>query len=138
MEQKYISDRSVRTYRDIDLNFTSHPVTRDVVMVRDVNAIKAALRNLVLLNYYEKPFHPEIGTGVYGSLFELWPDDASLSIMISKMESAIRAYEPRAESIGISINREDSDPNSMYVSVYFVPVNSIEPVRFSFFLKPVR
>jgi hypothetical protein len=57
-------------YKDLNLFFTPNPVTKDVSKVTDVQAIKRSVRNLVLLNPGEKPFHPEIGTGIRASLFE--------------------------------------------------------------------
>lgn len=138
METKYIPDEGVRTFSDLDLNFIAHPVTGDVVKLKDVEAIKASLKHLVFLNYYEKPFHPDIGTGIYGSLFDLHPDNMAISILKRKMLSILSIYEPRAETLGVEISRPDSSPNSLHVSVYFTPINSVSPVKLDFFLNPVR
>ena len=62
--------RSTRTFSDLDLNFGMHPVTRDVVLKYDDQAIKAAVKNLVLTQNYERPFHSEIGSQIRGLLFE--------------------------------------------------------------------
>ena len=64
------SKKSVRTYVDLDLNFTRHPVTNDVVKIEDVDAVKRSVRNLVNTQFYERPFHPEMGCGVRDLLFE--------------------------------------------------------------------
>ena len=61
---------SERTYRDLDLNFTAHPVTKDIVMRYDDAAVKESIKNLVLTMNYERPFHSEIGTPVNSLLFE--------------------------------------------------------------------
>ena len=53
------SKKSVRTYVDLDLDFTRHPVTNDVVKIEDVDAVKRSVRNLINTNFYERPFHPE-------------------------------------------------------------------------------
>ena len=58
------SKKAVRTYTDLDLDFTRHPVTNDVVKIEDVNAVKRSVRNLVNTQFYERPFHPELGCGV--------------------------------------------------------------------------
>ena len=63
--------RNVRQYRDLDLFFSKKPVTGDVNILTDIANIKRAVRNLILTNVYEKPFHPEIGCGVREILFEL-------------------------------------------------------------------
>jgi phage baseplate assembly protein W len=67
------SKRSVRSYifKDLDLDFNRNTVTNDVIpKVEDVNAVKRSVRNLVQTNYYERPFHPELGCGIRELLFE--------------------------------------------------------------------
>ena len=65
------SDRNVREYVDLDLFFGKKSSDKDVSVVTDVQVVKRSIRNLVLLNIYEKPFHPEISSGVRDMLFEL-------------------------------------------------------------------
>ena len=62
--------RNVKQYSDLDLFFSKKIVDKDVNKVTDIQAVKRSIRNLVLLNTYEKPFHPEIGSGVRDMLFE--------------------------------------------------------------------
>ena len=64
-------DRNVRQYSDLDLFFSKKISDNDISKITDVQAVKRSIRNLVLLNTYEKPFHPEISSGVRGMLFEL-------------------------------------------------------------------
>jgi hypothetical protein len=64
------SKRSTRIYKDLDLNFTRNPVTNDILRIEDVDAVKRSVRNLVQTNFYERPFHPELGCGIRGLLFE--------------------------------------------------------------------
>ena len=66
------SKRNNRRYRDIDLNFGRNPVTNDIAKVEDVNAVKRSVRNLIQTNFYERPFHPELGSGIRDLLFEKW------------------------------------------------------------------
>ena len=63
--------RSVRRYTDLDLFFGKKSSNSDVSEVVDIQAVKRSIRNLVLMNTYEKPFHPEISSGIRGMLFEL-------------------------------------------------------------------
>ena len=63
-------DRNSKQYRDLDLFFSKKSMSNDVNKVTDITAIKRSIRNLVLTNHYEKPFHPEIGSGVRDVLFE--------------------------------------------------------------------
>ena len=62
---------NTRTWSDLDLDFTMHPVTKDVSIKRNVEAIKRSVRNLIMTNPFERPFHPEIGSGITGLLFDL-------------------------------------------------------------------
>ena len=89
------SDRSSRKYSDLDLFFGKKSSDSDIQNITDIKAVKRSVRNLVLLNHYEKPFHPEIASGVRDMLFELMtpvtcllytspsPRDATLSRMPS-------------------------------------------------------
>ena len=64
------SKKSVRTFKDLDLDFTRNIVTNDVVKIEDVNAVKRSVRNLIQTNHFERPFHPELGCGIRELLFE--------------------------------------------------------------------
>ena len=64
------SKRSARIYSDIDLFFGKKTSNDDIQSITDIKAVKRSVRNLVLTNHYEKPFHPEIGSGVRDMLFE--------------------------------------------------------------------
>ena len=85
------SDRNVRQFRDLDLYFTKASGTKDVNKVTDVQAVKRSIRNLVLLNRFEKPFSPYIFGGVVETLFE--PMTQVTGILLGKqIESVIGAY----------------------------------------------
>ena len=79
---------------DLDLNFTKHPVTGDVAKTTGIEAVKRSVRNLVLLNKGDKPFHPEISTDTTGQLFESF-DIFTSSDLKEKIQSVITTYEPR-------------------------------------------
>ena len=64
------SDRNVRQYSDLDLFFGKKTSDNDISKVTDVEAVKRSIRNLVQLNVYDKPFHPEVSGGVREMLFE--------------------------------------------------------------------
>jgi len=97
------STRDNFIYKDISLYFTRNPVTSDVTTVTDIQDIKRAVRHIVLLNPGEKPFHPEIGTGVRAALFQNFtaPIKALLS---SRIQEQLRKYEPRVEVTNVSFN----------------------------------
>ena len=89
------SDRNSRQYTDLDLFFGRKTSDSDISKVTDVQAVKRSIRNLVLLNHYEKPFHPEIGSGVRDMLFELMTPVTAV-ILTRKIEDVINNFEPRA------------------------------------------
>ena len=87
--------RSSRVYKDLNLNFTVNPVTSDVTTVTDVNAVKRSVRNLLLTNHYDKPFHPEIGSNIQSLLFENFGPITGNQLS-RQIEEVIGNYEPRA------------------------------------------
>ena len=87
--------RSSRVYKDLNLNFTVNPVTSDVTTVTDVNPVKRSVRNLLLTNHYDKPFHPEIGSNIQSLLFENFGPITGNQLS-RQIEEVIGNYEPRA------------------------------------------
>ena len=111
------SPRDNFLYKDISLYFTRNPVTSDVSTVTDIQDIKRAVRHIVLLNPGEKPFHPEIGTGVRAALFQNFtaPIKALLS---SRIKEQLQKYESRIEVTKVSFN-DNLDNNEMTCKVEF-------------------
>ena len=111
------STRDNFLYKDISLYFTRNPVTSDVTTVTDIQDIKRAVRHIVLLNPGEKPFHPEIGTGVRAALFQNFtaPIKALLS---SRIQEQLIKYESRIEVTNVSFN-DNIDNNEMTCKIEF-------------------
>ena len=130
------SKKAVRTYTDLDLDFTRHPVTNDVVKIEDVNAVKRSVRNLVNTQFYERPFHPELGCGVRDLLFENFTPMTGIFIR-RKIEEVLVNYEPRANISSIAVN-EDADRNGINVEVNFYVLNLPNPVSVTTTLQRIR
>ena len=131
------SDRSVRQYAELDLFFGRKSSDRDVSEVTDVQAVKRSIRNLILLNTYEKPFHPEIASGVRDMLFELMTP-VTAAILARQVQNVIENFEPRARLVGVRAI-PDYDKNSYDVSVSFYVVNTpTELVELTLFLERLR
>ena len=113
--------RNVKQYKDLDL-FFSKKSNKDVNKVTDIEAVKRSVRNLVLLNSYEKPFHPEIAGDVRGLLFELMTPLTS-AVIARKIQDVIENFEPRARLTGVNVV-PDFDRNAYNVTVYFYVVNA--------------
>ena len=66
-----------RAFKDFDLSFRRNPITKDVNTLKNENAIKEAVKNIVRYNFYEKPFLPNYGGNITGALFELYESGQS-------------------------------------------------------------
>ena len=115
-------ERNSRQYTDLDLFFGRKTVSEDINKVTDIQAVKRSVRNLVLTNHYEKPFHPEIGSGVRDMLFEpMTPITAN--ILARKIEDVIENFEPRAKLTGVRA-QPNLDRNEYEVTIEFYVVNT--------------
>ena len=130
-------ERNVRQYTDLDLFFAKKATSKDISKVTDIQAVKRSVRNLVLTNHYEKPFHPEIGSGVRGMLFEpMTPLTAH--ILTRKIEDVIVNFEPRARLISVRA-QPNLDRNEYECTIEFYVVNTpTELVDLTLFLERLR
>ena len=129
--------RNVRQYTDLDLFFGKKSSNSDVQEITDVKAVKRSIRNLVLLNHYEKPFHPEIASGVRDMLFELMTP-VTAQILARKIEDVIQNFEPRARLISVTA-LPNLDRNEYEVTIEFYVVNQpTELVDLTIMLERVR
>ena len=111
------SKRDNFLYKDISLYFTRNPVTSDVSTVTDIQDIKRAVRHIVLLNPGEKPFHPEIGTGVRAALFQNFTSPIK-ALLSSRIQEQLRKYESRIEVTNVSFN-DNVDNNELSCKIEF-------------------
>ena len=129
--------RATTQYTDLDLFFGKKSSNNDIRQVTAAQAVKRSLRNLVQLNTYEKPFHPEIAGGVREMLFE--PMSPILAAMIArKVEDVIENCEPRARLVSVRAI-PDLDRNAYEIIVEFYVVNTpTELVDISIMLERLR
>ena len=129
--------RNVRQYRDLDLFFSRKNGTNDIEKITDIEAVKRSVRNLVLTNFYEKPFHPEIGSGIRDMLFENMTPITAV-VLARKVEDVIENFEPRARLIGVRA-QPNLDRNEYEVTIEFFVVNApTELVDMTIFLEVLR
>ena len=129
--------RNVRKHRDLDLFFSRKQGSGDVNRITDVEAVKRSVRNLILTNFYEKPFHPEIGSGVRDMLFENMSPVTAV-VLARKVEDVIENFEPRARLIGVRA-LPNLDRNEYEVTIEFFVVNTpTELVDMTVFLEVLR
>ena len=130
------SKKSSRDFIDLNLDFARNVVTHDVVKIEGVDAVKRSVKNLIQTNFYERPFHPEIGCGVRELLFENFTPVTGIFIQ-RKVEEVITNYEPRARISSVTVN-EQPDRNGIDVTVYFYVMNMPNPVSVTTVLQRIR
>lgn len=127
--------RNTRNFSDLDLNFTAHPVTKDIVLRYDENSIKTSLKNLILTSNYERPFHSEIGSPIKRLLFE--PITPMLGVVIKRaIVDVVNNFEPRVQLLDVNV--QVSDNNSILVNIEFKIVNTERPLTLDLVLERTR
>jgi phage baseplate assembly protein W len=128
--------RNTRLFSDLDLNFTAHPVTKDIVKRYDENAIKTSVKNLILTQNYERPFHSEIGSPIKALMFEL---DTPILIATLKrvIEDLINNFEPRVILLAVDV-QSSPDNNSLYITIEFTILNTNRPITLDLVLDRTR
>ena len=121
-----VISRASRFFRDIDLSFRVNPFTRDIYTKTNEDAVKASVKHLVLTQFYERPFQPELGSPVYGLLFENFTPTikSTLETIITQL---LTNYEPRCELVNVNVT-DRPDDNSLDVRIDFKVVNVNKPV----------
>jgi phage baseplate assembly protein W len=114
------------TYRDFSLFFTKNPVTGDISTLTDVADVKRSVRNLVLTNEFDRPFHPEIASHVRDLLFQ--PFTAiTYNLLRNRIDKVLEIYEPRAKLTRIEIDDrefQNMDNNTLSVKIFFTLLNA--------------
>jgi len=125
-----------RSYRDLDLNFTVHPVKKDVSVHLNEKAVINSVKNLVSTNFYERPFQPELGSSIRALLFE--PVDSVFGASIERrLLDVVNNYEPRV-SVESVVAIPAPDENGYKVTMTFFIINLPNPITINFFLERIR
>jgi|TARA_R100000084_G_scaffold107462_2_gene67518 phage baseplate assembly protein W len=96
-----------RSFKDLSFNFTRNPITSDIVVLKNEEAIKQSVKNLVLTKLRERPFRPEVGTDSTSYLFELNRNTAS-NELLQQIENVLETYESRIVLQRIDVDTDDS------------------------------
>jgi len=123
-------------FSDLNLRFLIHPYRKDIIALTDIDAIKNAVKNLVLTNFYERPFRPFLGGNVTAVLFENVDYFSALKIKESIL-SVLNTHEPRISNINIVVY-DDADRNSYKVDIAFSIIGKQPKYEISFFLNRLR
>lgn len=123
-------------YSDLDLDFMPHPTTKDVMKKTGAEAIKRSVRNLILTNFYDRPFRSYIGSGALKLLFEN-ATPITANFLNNAIREVINNYEPRVRITDLRV-KFDYDNNGYDVTLYIVIVNRNEPAVINLFLERIR
>ena len=125
-----------RNFRDLNLDFTAHPVTGDVARVKDTTSVKRGIKNVLMTQNGERLFNPEFGSGIRNLLFEQM-SDLTAQRLESEVRSAITSWEDRAELLAIIVTPEE-EYNRYRVAVTFRVINELEEQEMEVFLHRER
>ena len=133
--------RISRAFKDISLSFKRHPVTNDIGVLKNADAIKRSVRNLLQTIPSERFFNSTLGSDVRDSLFENSPgfvDFGTASIIERQVQTTIENFEPRIDNLEINVNPRP-DSNEFEINVFFDIIGQTFPAQeFSFILKATR
>lgn len=128
--------RSNPDYSDLDLDFFAHPATSDVSRKTGEEAIKRSIRNLVLTNFYDRPFRSYIGGNVHKMLFENITNLTAINMQEAVAE-VIKNFEPRVDLMQVIV-KPTEDENTIVVGLKYLIKNRIEPTITTIFLERIR
>ena len=130
------SKRSSKLFKDLNLDFQENAATKDIQKMLDVESVKRSVRNLINLNHYDKPFHPEIGSNLRGMLFENITPQMSHAIT-KEIDLLIRNYEPRAKLVQVA-TMPNFDRNAYAATISFFVQNAPDRIVVESFLERLR
>ena len=128
--------RKISLFSDLHKDMTQHPLTEDLSLKLDEEAVKESIKNLILTNRGERLMQPLIGGNVQAMLFEN-NTPAIIKLIQEQIKTVIREYEPRATLIDVIV-RSSIDESTVEVDVYFYINNVVEPISVTVFLERIR
>ena len=128
--------RKLSLFSDLHKDMTQNPLTEDLSLKRDEEAVMESIKNLILTNRGERLMQPLIGGNVQAMLFEN-NTPAIIKLIQEQIKTVIREYEPRATLIDVIV-RSSIDESTVEVDVYFYINNVVEPISVTVFLERIR
>ena len=124
-------------FSDVNVTFTPHPVTGKLPVLKNADAVKRAVRNLILTNFGERQYEPLYGGNVRALLFENTDDPLLESLVQTRIEAAIENHEPRAKVDRVVVDVKP-DSNALVIKIRFTIVNERFPVDLEVAIERVR
>jgi len=126
----------IKDYTDLDLDFIANPITGDVSKKTGPDAVARSIRNLVMTNYYDRPFRSQIGSNAVKMLFENIGPLTAVNLE-QAISDVVTNFEPRAKLIGVKV-KADPDENGYSAKIAFYVQNRPEPFQTTLFLARIR
>ena len=128
--------RTTEIWSDFGINLSVNPVTNDLIRITNAEAVKRSVKNLVLGQFYERPFNPLLGSSVITHLFNNLSSETADGIRYH-IQEVLENYEPRINIITIIV-QPNYDANGFECKIVFSIVSETKPVEIDFFLERVR
>jgi phage baseplate assembly protein W len=125
-----------REYRDLDLSFNIHPIRKDINILRDERSVINSIKNLLMTNFFERPFQPNLGSNLNKLLFENM-DNVTATMIEREIQEVVLNYEPRISILSINV-KPLYDDNQFSVDMELLINNLTEPLTITFFIDRVR
>lgn len=130
-------ERVSQGFKDISMTFQRHPLTNDLIALKNESAIARSVKNIVLTNPGEKFFNENFGSRISESLFENI-NDISASIIRGEIKSSLKNYEPRVDVKRVDVN-PNYDNNEFNVTIVYEIIGAdVPPQELQFVLQPTR
>ena len=132
-----VNIRVSRAFKDISLSFSPHPVTKDLPILKNENAIRRSVRNIVETIPTEKFFNPDFGSDVYKSLFD-FVDFGTANVIHGQVKTSINNFEPRVDNVRVEVDPQP-DLNQFEITVIYDIIGQEFPTQeFTFILQATR
>ena len=122
-------------YSDLNMLFTAHPITKDVTRLLDSDAIKRSVKNIVLTNYYERPFKPSLAGGVRNLLFAL-DTDRRIFRAKARIKKTVETFEPRVSNVVVQFSKVDT--NELQITINYMIVSGMPNQQVEFTVRRTR
>ena len=132
-----VKQKQLNIFSDFMNNLDLHPLSNDIATVRNEQAIKQSISNLIRTNVGERFFNPLLGSNVYRSLFEQL-DGFTLNNIKMYVQNTIKSFEPRADLQAVNVVENGNDGNSVVVTIEFTIINTGQNAILNLILRRVR
>ena len=130
-------EQTETVYSDIPFSLVIHPLTGNIKVLKNTDSIKQSVKNIVLTNFFERPYEPYLGANLIAQLFNNIESSYYKFLIEDNIELAIQNYEPRANVLGVDVEAA-SDRNTLNVTVKFIPITEVDPISVSVIIERVR